>query len=428
MIVKNEERHIERALGWAKGYAFEQIVVDTGSTDRTVELAEKLGAKVFHFEWINDFSAAKNFAMDQARGDWIAILDADEYMPDKDVKELMSILERIQNDPLLSEKYDAITNSWVQLDDNDNVFAMLTNQRIFRNSPELRYVGKIHEAITLRRDHVNATNLRIMHTGYARTVFSEADKSARNLKLLRDEYNRDPEDPNILLYLADSVKSAGTRDSYEEAEQLYKKALASTRPVNVLIKQLGYDFLISLYVGDRSTEFDKSKKDELLKLCNDAIADLPNNIDYYFYRAVVNSESGNYAEAWEDFIICENALLTGGSLPSTRVLLPSPIPLFFHMKKTAQALGDEPGAVRNATILHTMLTDAKSLPEVIGAFIRRSLMFGFSEDETLNELAEIYDLENPKDLMFIARTSKDSGAISFARKIMEMVKEAISDG
>ena len=69
MIVKNEEKNIEKALSWAKGTAFEQIVVDTGSTDRTVELAEKMGAKVYHFEWINDFSAAKNFAIEQASGD-----------------------------------------------------------------------------------------------------------------------------------------------------------------------------------------------------------------------------------------------------------------------------------------------------------------------------------------------------------------------
>ena len=75
MIVKNEERNIERALRWGKGVVWEQIVVDTGSTDRTVELAEKMGAKVFYFEWQDDFSAAKNFAISKASGDWIAFLD-----------------------------------------------------------------------------------------------------------------------------------------------------------------------------------------------------------------------------------------------------------------------------------------------------------------------------------------------------------------
>ena len=63
MIVKNEEANIERALSWGKGVVSEQIVVDTGSTDRTVEIAERMGAKIYHFEWIDDFAAAKNFAI-----------------------------------------------------------------------------------------------------------------------------------------------------------------------------------------------------------------------------------------------------------------------------------------------------------------------------------------------------------------------------
>lgn len=83
MIVKNEEKNIRKALTWGKSIVCEQIVVDTGSTDKTVEIAKEMGAKVFHFEWIDDFSAAKNFAIDQASGNWIAFLDADEYFPMK---------------------------------------------------------------------------------------------------------------------------------------------------------------------------------------------------------------------------------------------------------------------------------------------------------------------------------------------------------
>ena len=64
MIVKNEEKNIERALSWGKDIMYEQIVVDTGSTDRTVDIAKQMGAKVYHFEWIDDFAAAKNYAID----------------------------------------------------------------------------------------------------------------------------------------------------------------------------------------------------------------------------------------------------------------------------------------------------------------------------------------------------------------------------
>ncbi|MFT4007082.1 MAG: glycosyltransferase family 2 protein [Lacrimispora sp.] len=96
MIVKNEEDNIRRALTWGKDIMYEQIVVDTGSTDRTVEIAEEMGAKVFHFTWINDFSAAKNFAIEQATGSWIAFLDADEYFSTEDVKKILPLIARLE--------------------------------------------------------------------------------------------------------------------------------------------------------------------------------------------------------------------------------------------------------------------------------------------------------------------------------------------
>ncbi len=77
MIVKNEEQNIARALSWGKGIVWEQIVVDTGSTDRTVEIARQMSARVYHFSWIDDFSAAKNYAISKASGEWIAFLDAE---------------------------------------------------------------------------------------------------------------------------------------------------------------------------------------------------------------------------------------------------------------------------------------------------------------------------------------------------------------
>ncbi len=92
MIVKNEEKNIERALSWGKGIVSEQIVVDTGSEDRTVEIAEAMGAKVYHFDWIDDFSAAKNYAIEKCTGNWIAFLDADEYFNREDASKLLEYI------------------------------------------------------------------------------------------------------------------------------------------------------------------------------------------------------------------------------------------------------------------------------------------------------------------------------------------------
>ena len=93
MIVKNEEANIERALTWGKGIVSERIVVDTGSTDRTMEIARKMGAAVYEFPWVNDFSAAKNYALSKARCEWIVFLDADEYFSPEDAQKLPACLK-----------------------------------------------------------------------------------------------------------------------------------------------------------------------------------------------------------------------------------------------------------------------------------------------------------------------------------------------
>jgi tetratricopeptide (TPR) repeat protein len=360
--------------------------------------------------------------MDQAKGDWIAILDADEYMLPEDAAELMNILEKIQSKSSGAKQYDAILNSWAQLNDSGNIFSVITNQRVFRNSPELRYEGKIHEAIRIRNQRYDATNLKIMHTGYAETVFNETGKRERNLKLLRDEHERDPEDPNIMIYLADSIKSEGTQAAYDDAEQLYLKGISSKRMTDIAIKQLAYDFLIPRLSGDVNTINKKCRKDEAIKLCDDAIADVPDYIDYRYYRAVLNNQRGNFKAAWDDLLHCENAFLSGETLPVTRVLLPNPMPLFFQQKMAAKGMEDEQNAVKSQTILSSILLESKTQSDMLSSFIKTILLYGLTNDEALAELAEVYDLKDPRDLMFIARAAKECGAVGFTRKVMDMTQ------
>src|SRR5687767_12493572 len=84
LIVKNEERYLAQCLQSVRGLWDDLVIVDTGSTDRTVEIAESFGARVFHFTWCDDFSAARNFCLDQITTDWILSLDADETIAGRD--------------------------------------------------------------------------------------------------------------------------------------------------------------------------------------------------------------------------------------------------------------------------------------------------------------------------------------------------------
>ena len=419
MIVKNEEKNIETALKWAKNITCEQIVVDTGSTDRTVEIAEKMGAKVYHFEWINDFSAAKNFAMDKAKGNWIAILDADEYMSEEDAKELLSFLKKIQANPKQVKEYDSINCSWVHLDEAGKAFSVITQQRIFQNRPDLRYEGTIHETIHIKNKYYNAQHLKIMHTGYAQTAYNAVGKRERNIELLKIELERDPANPNTMLYLADSIKAAGTEDAREEAEKLYLQALASKLPAKPEIKRLAYDFLIPRF--SRNNEKTKEAKE----LCTRALTEHPNNLDYYYYRALLNNKLGSYSQALEDLQKCEKLFMSAATVPETRVLMPYPTLLYYQLSVAAKGLGDKQGYNNYKAVLDAMLREGKTQSKVLGPYLAALIQEGKTGTEVFEALSGVYDTNNPQDLMLIARAAKDYGAITFAQKVMEMIGEKL---
>ena len=116
VITKNEEKNIGRWLENMKKVADEIIVVDTGSTDGTVELARQGGAQIFHFAWCDDFSAAKNFAIEKAHGDWILFLDADEYFAPKSLPKVRPIIRKYQ----ANQKIVAIISQWINFDQDDH--------------------------------------------------------------------------------------------------------------------------------------------------------------------------------------------------------------------------------------------------------------------------------------------------------------------
>lgn len=104
VIAKNEAGNITRCLQSMQDIVDEMIVVDTGSTDDTTKIAEQLGAKVFHYKWNNDFAAARNYALEQAKGDWIIFLDADEYIVPEKIKNVRPFIEKLSKLKTYSEE------------------------------------------------------------------------------------------------------------------------------------------------------------------------------------------------------------------------------------------------------------------------------------------------------------------------------------
>ncbi|EXG83403.1 methyltransferase, FkbM family [Clostridium sp. ASBs410] len=227
MIVKNEEKNIRRALSWGKGIVCEQIVVDTGSSDHTVQIAEEMGAKVFHFPWGNDFSAAKNFALEQANGDWIAFLDADEYFSEEDARKILPLLKNSMKQFSPIDRPQIVRTMIANLNNSGNVFSTAMQSRIFRNNPSLRYVNRIHEQLSLAGEGkvvtLDATDLlTIYHTGYSATAYEETGKIGRNRSLLEEEVEREPENYNAWSYLGDTLL---VEKKLKESEAAYNRVM-----------------------------------------------------------------------------------------------------------------------------------------------------------------------------------------------------------
>lgn len=227
MIVKNEEKNIRRALTWGKSIVCEQIVVDTGSTDKTVEIAEEMGAKVYHFDWIDDFSAAKNFAIEQATGNWIAFLDADEYFLKEDAEKIIPLITKLKEEKKGIKKTIVIRTPWINIDDEGKVASVGAQDRLFYNMPELRYKNRIHEALELDKgieaEIFDAKNiLNIYHLGYGKKELDEKGKIQRNFELVNLEVKENPENYNAWVYVGDSLFG---KKKYEQAEEVYNKII-----------------------------------------------------------------------------------------------------------------------------------------------------------------------------------------------------------
>jgi len=422
MIVKNEEKNIKRALGWANPIAFEQIVVDTGSTDKTVELAEEMGAKVYHFEWIKDFSAAKNHAIEQATGNWIAFLDADEYFSTEDAEKLIKTLEKIETNPKEHKNITILNTPWVQLDDNSETISISRQTRIFRNIKEIRYSGKIHEQVPVHGKIMDIDDISIMHTGYAETKYREKGKAERNIEMLRVEHAEKPNDMTIKAYLADSLTSKITLEKYSNADDinevdgLYGEVIEKNANIPRFLKRKAYlYFLAKLW-------HDPVKYKECEAMYIKALNEFPDDIELKYYYASLLNKMGEYTRA-RDILYEIEPVITETMHHDTGItakILTDPKAVFGQAMLAAQGLNDIESVIKYATIL---LMSDKTQKNILGPYIHTLLKHGSAEDRVLGLLGNIYDISSPADLLLIARTAKEYGEIEFAKLIITIAGE-----
>ncbi len=241
MIAKNEEKHIEESLRRLKPYHYEIVLVDTGSTDRTLEIAAKYTDKIYHFDWINDFSAVRNFSFAQASNDWVLVIDCDDYVESIDEKELLALMKKHPH----SIGQILTRNRFTQ--DGQTSYENVYVSR-FIDRRYYHFEGKIHEQFEPLTDIPKTyfrTPVKAVHVGYDGTEEEMRAKSLRNIRLLEEELTTAGPDAYLYYQLGQSCMKL---KDYEKAYEWYNLGLSMDIDPNLdyiqtMVESYGYCLL-----------------------------------------------------------------------------------------------------------------------------------------------------------------------------------------
>lgn len=289
LIVKNEEKNIERCLESIIDLSEEIIVVDTGSTDNTIPLAKSYGAKVIEYTWNNDFSDARNKSLEYATKDWILFLDADECLSPDSINLMDNILSNHLNDKFKGY-YVRLVNVVSNQEIGDSVVF-----RLFKNDPEHRFKGKMHEQIINSVQNkwgdtsIGSTDIKILHYGYDPELADLDQKSARNIALL-ESYSEEEKDG----YYHYSIANEFLRiQQFDKSLVHYKlaidKAFASGRRMNLYYPYL-MTSMFKLFHPTQRYEEELMYIETFKKDCKDFK-------DIYFQEALVYAERACFSKA-----------------------------------------------------------------------------------------------------------------------------------
>ncbi|WP_336762400.1 glycosyltransferase [Paenibacillus sp. USHLN196] len=276
MIVKNEEKVLERCLESVQNIVNEIIIVDTGSTDSTLDIARNYTDKIYFFEWVNDFSAARNESIKHATSDYILILDADEYLDEN---------ADFEKDLLHSCDYYSFNIS------NQMGLGMSFNHtavRLFKRSLGLIYENRLHEHLNIIEDNWKylsgkSSNV-INHVGYADGVFLEEKKINRNLPLMELEVQENPNAYN-LYNMGQTYFGIG---KYKASVEYFKKAYPLSKDrvfLPDLLTKLAYAMA------------ELKQTEEALSILTDSINLFPQETEMIYILGLIYQNAGYYRDS-----------------------------------------------------------------------------------------------------------------------------------
>ncbi|WP_338588700.1 glycosyltransferase [Paenibacillus sp. Y5S-9] len=369
MIVKDEESVLERCLDSVKEFVDEIIIVDTGSIDRTPDIARKYTDKIYSFEWINDFSAARNESIGYATSDYILVLDADEYLESG---------YELKKD--LQEELDFYVFN-IKNTTNQGTAFNHTAVRLFKNNFELYYENRLHEHLNIIDNHKNfisgTSNCLIVHSGYGDSNKLEEKKVNRNLPLMKLEVKENPTGYNLF----NMGKTYFGLHDYMKAIEFFKRSYPLSKDrmyLPELLTKLAYSLA------------EIGQSDEALSILRDATSIYPNETEMKYIQGVIYKNAGYYRDAEDCFLRClelgdQGTAVTEGS-GSFRAHL--------ELSEVYELQGDLSESYKKKI----QALETKSSLEIIFNYLEFTLRMNQPADEIIQNIKKFYKMDNIQDL------------------------------
>lgn len=410
MIVRNEERFIEGCLQSIEGLADELVIVDTGSTDRTIEIAGRFNARIIPFNWIDDFSAARNESLKHCSGDWVLYLDADERISPDSREELRRIVAESE-----SAAHACLLRSeeWLP---SGRTYTIAPYPRLFRRLPSFRFEGRVHEQIepSIRSSGhaIQSSGIVIEHLGYSQASDVILAKCERNARLLRRQLEEDPGNSYVRFQLGNTLAILGR---YEEANVELEKALNG--PLT------GPELRISILNCLAHVAAEEGKMDDGIRHAEASLAEHKEQVTARWLLATFRLKQHDFGEALVQLREIERLQEESGGERHSRSSIDAFIPkqvLNTHIGICLEGMGDFAGAL-NA--YYSVLLESQSNDEAIrkyGACAERVENLG-----PFNGQLELLTNKIPGSVLLnnaLIRSYLQSGDTVSARRALDQLK------
>lgn len=281
MIVKDEAQNLPQCLESVRGIVDEIVILDTGSSDATVKISNKYGARILHHPWNGNFGDMRNYALKHPSGAWILQLDADERLVPEDVQ---FIKEAIKN-----KGVNSVFCNIINIKGSLIGHTQFYSQRLFRNGAGAFYEGAVHETLRIKGNALFPSNIRIIHHGYNLDEAQMIAKSKRNASILERQIMKNPHDTSSFLHLSKCYFAQGL---YELTILAGKKVLENIDVRTIRINPEIEVFMIMAFAYVRKHDLDAAER-----MCQCAIEIDHDYIDPVFFMGKLCYDTKRYGQA-----------------------------------------------------------------------------------------------------------------------------------